>query len=114
MAAYVTPIEITGNEYPRASRMECINSDPPEVRVYVADRQILSTGEVKDINPVQLDHVMTDPSLPIPWINPETYEPTELTFTAGEFQLMAASVAMWRIRQYKGIPDTPIVVEPES
>jgi hypothetical protein len=46
---------------------------------------------------------MTDPNLEIPFVDPETYEPIEITFKAGEFALMATSLAMLKIRQYKGI-----------
>ena len=89
--------------YPRATHLELINTDPPEARVHAVDRTTYPTGEVVDRNPVQLDHIMTDPAMEIPVIDLETYEPTEATFTAGYFQLLAASVAMWKIRQHKGV-----------
>lgn len=82
----------------RANRLELINSEPPEVRAYVVDRTVYPTGEMTDRNEVQMDFVMTDPTIEIPVIDPETYEPTEQTFTAGEFSLMAASVALWMMR----------------
>ena len=83
----------------RANRVDLIHSDPPEVRVHVVDRTVYPTGEVLDRNPTQVDYVLTDPTVDIPVINPETYEPTEQSFTAGEFQLMAASVALWMMRR---------------
>ena len=82
----------------RANKLELINSEPPEVRAYVVDRTVYPTGETTDRNAVQMDFVMTDPTVEIPIIDLETYEPTEQTFTAGEFQLMAASVALWIMR----------------
>lgn len=103
MALYETVIPGEVRSYPRASRVELINTDPPEARIHAVDRTTYPTGEVVDRNPVQLDVIMTDPSVEIPLIDPETYEPTEATFTAGQFQVMAASVAMWKIRQHKGI-----------
>ena len=103
MALYETVIPGEVRSYPRATHVELINTEPPEARIHAVDRTTYPTGEVVDRNPVQLDHVMTDPAVEIPLIDPETYEPTEQTFTAGQFQVMAASVAMWKIRQHKGI-----------
>lgn len=98
----VIPGEV--RSYPRANRVELINTEPPEARIHAVDRTTYPDGTVVDRNPVQLDVIMTDPAVEIPLIDPETYEPTEQTFTAGQFQVMAASVAMWQIRQHKGIP----------
>lgn len=103
MALYETVIPGEVRSYPRATHVELINTEPPEARIHAVDRTTYPTGEVVDRNPVQLDHVMTDQTVEIPLIDPDTYEPTEQTFTAGAFQLMAASVAMWKIRQHKGI-----------
>lgn len=46
-----------------------------------------------------LSHTMDDPELVIPMVDPDTYEPTEITFMAGEFALMAMSVYLWLARQ---------------
>jgi hypothetical protein len=103
MALYETVIPGEVRSYPRANKVELLHTEPPEARVHVVDKTTYPNGEVKDQNPVQLDHIMTDPNLEIPFVDPETYEPTELTFKAGEFALMATSLAMWKIRQHKGI-----------
>lgn len=96
-----TPGEV--RSYPRANKIELLNTDPPEARVFAVDRTTYPTGEIVDRNQVQLDYVASDPTVEIPLIHPDTYEPTESTFTVGYFQLMAESVAMWRIRQHKGV-----------
>ena len=103
MALYETVEVGEVRSHPVAIKVELIHVNPPEARVYVVDRTTYPTGEVKDRNPVQLDHVMTDPGLEIALIDPETYEPTNVTFPAGQFAIMAASVAMWKIRQHKGV-----------
>lgn len=82
----------------RANRLELVNSDSPEVRAHIVDRTVYPTGEIIDRNATQMDFVMTDPTVEIPVIDPETYEPTDQTFTAGEFQLMATSMALWMMR----------------
>jgi len=43
-------------------------------------------------------YTLTDPMVEIPIIDPETYEPTDQTFPAGQFYLLAASVALWLMR----------------
>lgn len=88
--------EIT--QWRRASKVELINSDIPEARVFVQDRTVYPDGTVRDEAGPQLDFKLTDTSVEIPLIDPTTYEPTESTFTAGQFQLMAASVALWLMR----------------
>lgn len=103
MALYETVVPGEVRSYPRANKLELLNTDPPEARIFAVDRTTYPTGEVVDRNPVQLDHVLNDPTVEIPLIDPDTYEPTDVTFPAGQFALMAASVAMWKIRQYKGV-----------
>lgn len=88
--------EIT--QWRRASKVELINSDIPEARVFVQDRTVYPDGTVRDEAGPQLDFKLTDPSIEIPLIDPATYGPTEATFTAEQFQLMAASVALWLMR----------------
>lgn len=102
---------ITGEitQWRRASRVELINSDMPEARVFVQDRTVYPDGTVRDEAGPQLDYRLTDPAIEIPMIDPTTYEPTEVTFTAGQFQLMAASVALWLMR---GV--TPASTDEES
>lgn len=91
-----TPGEV--HSYRRANEIRLINTPIPEARIFVVDRTTYPTGETIDRNPVQLDYRLTDPTVQIPIIDPETYEPTEQTFSAGQFQLMAASVALWLMR----------------
>lgn len=45
---------------------------------------------------------MTDPTLEIPLIDPETWEQTETTMTAGEIWLAMASVYIWLAKQRDG------------
>lgn len=97
----VIPGEV--HSYRRANRIELLNSDPPEARVFAVDRVTYPTGEVFERNAVQIDYQLTDPADLIPVIDPITYEPTEVTFTSGEFQIMAASVALWLMRQQDGV-----------
>lgn len=85
-------------QWRRASKVELINSDIPEARVFVQDRTVYPDGTVRDDAGPQLDFKLTDPLVEIPLIDPATYEPTEATFTAGQFQVMAASVALWLMR----------------
>ena len=82
----------------RASHMILWNEETPRVELHHEKRTQYSDG--KEINDYlgQLSHIMTDLTVEIPVIDLETYEPTEQTFTAGEFQLMAASVALWMMR----------------
>lgn len=87
------------HSYRRANRVELLNTDPPEARVFAVDRVTYPTGETVERNPVQLDYQLTDPAVEIPLIDPDTYEPTAQTFTAGQFWLMAASVALWLMRK---------------
>lgn len=97
-----TPGEV--HSYRRANEIHLINTPIPEARVFVVDRVTYPTGETVDRNSVQLDYQMTDPTVQIPIIDPETYEPTETTFPAGQFQLLAASVALWLMRQQEQVP----------
>jgi len=86
------------HSYRRANEIHLINTPIPEARVFAVDRVTYPTGETIDRNPVQLDYRMTDPYVQIPIIDPETYEPTEQTFPAGQFYLLAASVGLWLMR----------------
>lgn len=91
----------------RARQIVCDNpvEGAPGITVYEHEATRLPDGSVIEKSLGSLTYAMTDPTVEIPLIDPETYEPTEATFTAGQFQVMAASVAMWQIRQHKGISD---------
>lgn len=92
------------HSYRRANRIELINSDVPEARVYAVDRVTYPDGVVLERNPQQIDYALTNPAQIIPIIDPETYEPTAQTFTAGEFYVLAASVALWLMRLQEPTP----------
>lgn len=113
MALYEIVIAGEIRSHPVAVKVELIHAEPPEARVHIVDRTTYPNGEMVDKNPVQIDHVMTDQLLEIPFVDPETYEPTVNTFTAGEFALMATSFAMMKIRQNLGISDVPPVADPK-
>lgn len=99
----ITPGEV--HSYRRANEIHLINTPIPEARVFSVERTTYPTGETVDRNLVQLDYRLTDPTIQIPIIDPDTYEPTEVTFSAGQFALMAASVALWLMRG--GKPQEP-------
>lgn len=84
--------------YRRASRIELHNSQVPEARVFVVDRVTYPDGETVDKPGPQIDYQAADPTVEIPYIDPDTYEPMDATFTVAQFQAMAASVALWLMR----------------
>ena len=70
MPLYETVIPGEVRSYPRANRVELINTDPPEARIHAVDRTTYPDGTVVDRNPVQLDIIVTDPAVEIPLIDP--------------------------------------------
>jgi hypothetical protein len=66
--------------------------------VYSVDRTRFTDGSIGDKLGPQFDCRLYDPAHEIPLIDPTTYEPTEATFTAGQFALMASSLALWMMR----------------
>jgi hypothetical protein len=109
---------VTGEvtSYRRADKIELLNVIPPEVHCYVSDRVTYPTGETVDRNLTRIDFQMLDPTEQIPIINPVDYEPTAQTFPAGQFHLMAASVALWLMRENEVLlatkPLDPVIIPP--
>jgi hypothetical protein len=76
---------------------------PPQVTCYEYRAQRLPDGTVIEKSLGNLSYVMTDPNIEIPLIDPETFEPTAQTMTAGQIWLAMASVYLWLARQRDGI-----------
>lgn len=70
----------------------------PQATCYETEITVLPSGDYMEKSVATHAYALTDTTVEIPVIDPETYEPTAQTFTAGEFQLMAASVALWMMR----------------
>lgn len=79
----------------RASHMILWNEDTPRIECHHEKRTQYSDGKSVNEYLGQLSHAMTDESLEIPYIDLDTFEQTEQTFTAGQFALMAASIYVW-------------------
>lgn len=79
----------------RASHMILWNEEIPRVELHHEKRTQYSDGKVVNDYLGQLGHVMTDKTLDIPFIDPDTFEQTDQTFPAGLFELMAASIYVW-------------------
>lgn len=71
----------------------------PQATCYETEITVLPSGDCIEKSVDTQSYALTDPAVEIPVIDPETYETTAQTFTAGEFQLMAASVALWMMRR---------------
>lgn len=83
------------NTWNRASHIILWNSPIPKIEVHHEEKTVFSDGSSNSNYLGQLNYEMFDPSIEIPIIDPETYEQTEKTFTAGQFALFAASVYIW-------------------
>lgn len=79
----------------RASHIVLYNETSPRIEIHHENKTLFSDGTTKSDYLGQLNYTLTDPTILIPLINPETYEQTETTFSAGEFELLAASVYIW-------------------
>lgn len=86
----------------RASHFILWNEDVPRVECHHEKRTQYSDGKTINEYLGQLSHVMTDPTVEIPFVDPDTFEQTETTFTAGQFALMATSIYVWLAEQADG------------
>ena len=96
------PGEVTS--WRRACEIRLINIEPPEARTYEVERTVYPDGYTRDEPTAQFDFTLTPENMAqeIPLVDPETYEPTGQTFTAGQFALMATSLYFWQARQRDG------------
>ena len=78
------------------------NSEIPKIELHDEDRTVLPDGTSISSYVGQLDYALTDPTVEIPLIDPDTFEQTETTMTAGEIWLAMASVYLWLARQRDG------------
>lgn len=79
----------------RASHLILWNEDTPRIEGHHEKRTQYSDGKIINEYLGQLSHVMTDGNIEIPYIDPDTFQQTEQTFTAKQFELMAASIYVW-------------------
>jgi len=91
----------------RARQIVCDNpiEGAPSIACYEHQATRLPDGSVIEKSLGNLSYAMTDPSVEIPLIDPETFEPTETTMTAGQIWLAMASVYLWLARQRDGDGD---------
>lgn len=94
-----TPGDITTWRRSRQIILDNPHVGAPQATCYETDLTVLPNGEYVEKSVGNLTHVMDDPTLEIPLVDPTTMEPTETTFTAGEFALWATSVYLFLARQ---------------
>lgn len=92
------------NTWRRASEIRLINSEPPESKTIEVERTVYPDRFTRDVVTAQFDFTLTPEkaAIEIPIVDPETYEPTEQTFTTGQFALMATSFYFWQARNRDG------------
>jgi hypothetical protein len=85
----------------RARQIVCDNpvNGAPSITVSEHQAVMLPDGTVIEKSLGNLSYAMTDPSIEIPLINPDTFEPTATTMTAGQIWLAMASVYLWLGRE---------------
>lgn len=76
---------------------------PPSVTVHTAVATTVGEQTIERAGP-DLRYTLGDPTVPIPLVDPETYEPTEQTITTGFVWLVLASVFLWLDRQQQEPP----------
>ena len=88
----------------RARQIVCDNpiEGAPGITVYEHEATRLPDGSVIEKTIGSLSYAMTDPTIEIPLIDPDTYDQTETTMTAGQIWLAMASVYLWLARQRDG------------
>ena len=74
------------------------NHGIPSIVCNEQDRTVLPDGRIINEPVVPIKHELTDASVTIPLVNPDTYEPTEHTVTAGYVHVILASVYLWMAR----------------
>lgn len=96
-----TTTEGTITKWNRARQIVLDNphNSPPSVMCYETEITKYPDESVQEKNIGSLQYSMTDPTVEIPLIDPETFEPTEQTMKAGEIWLAMASVYLWLARQ---------------
>ena len=90
----------------RARQIVCDNPivGAPSIACYEHVATRLPDGTTLEKSVGSLSYAMTDPSVEIPLVDPETFEPSETTMTAGQIWLAMASVYLWLARQRDGEP----------
>lgn len=88
----------------RARQIVCDNpiEGAPGITIYEHEATRLPDGSVIEKSLGNLSYAMTDPAIEIPLIDPDTFEPTEVTMTAGQIWLAMASVYIWLAKQRDG------------
>lgn len=95
-------IEGEVTKWRRMSHGVIYNSEVPKIELHDEDRTVLPDGTSFSAYVGSLDYAMTDPAIEIPLIDPETWEQTEITMTAGKIWLAMASVYIWLAKQRDG------------
>ena len=83
------------------------NHGIPSIVCNEQDRTVLPDGRIINEPVAPIKHELTDPGVTIPLVNPDTYEPTEQTITAGEVYAMLASIYLWMARNRDAAAETP-------
>lgn len=74
----------------------------PSVTIYEHEATRLPDGTVIEKSLGSLSYALTDPTVEIPLVDPETFEQMEDTMTAGEVWLALASAYVWLAKQRDG------------
>lgn len=92
------------HQWDRARQIICDNpvDGAPLITVNEQQAKRLPDGTVIEKSLGNLSYAMTDPAVEIPLIDPDTFEPTETTMTAGQIWLAMASVYIWLAKQRDG------------
>ena len=88
----------------RARQIVCDNpiTGAPGVTIHETKAIRLPDGTTFEPGVGSLSYAMDDPSVEIPLINPDTWEQTAQTMTAGQIWLAMASVYIWMAKQRDG------------
>lgn len=88
----------------RARQIVCDNpvEGAPGITVYEHEATRLPDGSVIEKSLGSLTYAMTDPTVEIPLIDPDTFEQTEQTMPAGHIWLAMASVYIYLAKQIDG------------
>ena len=78
------------------------NSEIPKIELHDEDRTVLPDGSTFSTYVGSLSYALTDPTVEIPLIDPETFEQMEDTMTAGQIWLALASVYIFLAKQRDG------------
>lgn len=86
----------------RMSHGTVFNEVIPRIELHDEDRTVLPDGKIINSYVGSLSYALTDPAVEIPLIDPETFEQTEDTMTAGQIWLALASVYIFLAKQRDG------------